>query len=158
MQRIIEVDGVCSKAVRATISIVPGDSNADLLMCLCMLSAVDRVVNKNPSTNPALLADDVQMLVIGKEDDCSRDLAAARKQLADELEGVCKLTVSTEKLALVASVPKVAKEIIRRYSRLKGACKRPVRNLGVDYSSGGVICRTVQNARFAKMKPNGSSC
>ena len=96
------------------------------------------MVLKFPSTNPASLADDVQMLAMGKANECAKVLAAATKKLVNELEGVCLLTVPIEKLALVASTPMVANEIMRRYSLIANANKNPVRNLGVYCSAGGV--------------------
>ena len=109
-QRIIEVVGVAAEPKRAIRSIVPGDSNADLLMLLCLLSAVDKIQRIYPATHPALLADDTQLLVVGTEQFCETTLADATKMLIEDLEGVCLLEVSTEKLALVTSSPSLTKK------------------------------------------------
>ena len=127
--RIIEVQGVATTPKRAVRSIVPGDSMADLFMTLCLLSAVDKVVKNYPSAHPAVLADDTQLLVYGSESHCSRTLADATKMLIEELEGGCLLTVSTEKLAVVASTKTLKTKIGKRYPRLKEAANKSARNL-----------------------------
>ena len=106
MQRTIIVDGVSNEAVRATRNIVPGDSNADTIMLLCMLSAFDGIVLKFPPLLPAMLADDVQLRITGTDEECAAILSDATEELIHVLENVCKLTVSTDNWSLFHPRPK----------------------------------------------------
>ena len=46
LPRLIMVNGVVTVSARASVSIVPGDSNSDVLMLLCLLSTVDQAVER----------------------------------------------------------------------------------------------------------------
>ena len=99
MPRILVVKGVAAKhgiGARATRSIVPGESNADVLMMLSLLTPVDNAVKMYPSVHVGMLADDLQMLAIEKgRQACAKVLADVTKYVVDQLEGACKLEVST---------------------------------------------------------------
>ena len=51
----------------------------------------------------AVLADDIQALVVGKDKDVIRTLDVVTACIIKELENVAKLTVSTEKLVVVSN-------------------------------------------------------
>ncbi len=63
--------------VRASRTIVLGDSWADMLMFLALVSATDQVIATHPSLHLAVLADDVLRLSIGTRDHCVSESAAA---------------------------------------------------------------------------------
>ena len=87
MKRIIMVERVVTKPVVATRSIVPGDSNADTLMLLCMLSPCDAIIHRFPEMHIALLADDIQLLhVAERSEDCALKMAQVRRVLLRNLK------------------------------------------------------------------------
>ena len=149
MKRIIMVERVVTKPVVATRSIVPGDSNADTLMLLCMLSPCDAIIHRFPEMHIALLADDIQLLhVAERSEDCALKMAQASSCIIEELENVCLLTVKTSKLVIASNSKPTADRVGLRYRRLQGTFKRTVRNLGVDFAAGGRVIRKVQNDRL----------
>ena len=102
---------------------------------------------QHPAITPAVFADDVQLLITGEEGEIARAMACATRHIIDSLENECLLRVSTDKLVVVASAPKVAEAVCGRVARLRRARRATARNLGVEYAAGGRLRRAVQNMR-----------
>ena len=66
-RRVLIVDRVATDPVNVTRSIVPGDSNADILMTLAMIGVLDLIAEHNSEAHLGLLADDLQVSVVGQE-------------------------------------------------------------------------------------------
>lgn len=123
------VNGVVTTSAGASVSTVPGDSNADIPMLLCPLSVVDKAVQRFASpcraalhcrgfvaddrnqTYFGMLADDLQILVVYTDQErCENHIVQTSDFVIKELEGKCCLKVSTPKLAVVANRPRLLQE------------------------------------------------
>ena len=149
--RLIVVQGVATTFVKATRSIVPGDSNADVLMTLAMLSAIDSMVQQI-EVFPAVLADDVQFLAVGTSSECVAIAEQASSILISELEGEAMLAISTSKLMCISNSPSILGKFARRAPRFREAKVASGRNLGVDFAAGKPITRAVQKGRLKESK------
>ena len=154
MSRMIVVDQVATRPCKATRSIVPGDSCADLLMTLVMLSSVDEAIVLFPDAHFGLLADDLQVAVVSKVlelelQDSSVEVALGQISsfLINALESTCKLEVSDTKLKVVSNKTGIPHKVAKKHKKLNNSAAHTVRNLGVDFSAGKVVKRLVQKKR-----------
>ena len=72
MPRMTQVMGAATNPVRATRTIVPGCSFADLCMRLALLAPLCNIEMGWPRTDFAVVADDVQALFVGEEEELTR--------------------------------------------------------------------------------------
>ena len=104
MRRCVVYQGGLSRFVQASISIVPGDCNADALMGLALMPAVRRI---QASAGRALITrvmDDVQVTVHGPSTSAmSREAASIFERCIDEIQGRQRLPVHQGKLVLLAN-------------------------------------------------------
>ena len=152
MERRIIVDGVCTAAVRARRSIVPGDSFADILMFLSLIGAADTVAHRYPHAYIGMVVDDLQVLNLGSLEHVKQEAVNIARDFLQLLEVGCFLPVSTKKLVFVTRNNEVRRFMARKVGRLKNASRRTARNLGVDFSAGSIVQPHVQNRRCAAAK------
>ena len=91
--RRIIIGEVATQEVEATISILPGDAVSDLLMFLAIVWILDTVKSRwTQSAGQCLMlvvvADDIQLLMVGRRADVYRDFSDAVAFLVGELNAV----------------------------------------------------------------------
>ncbi len=113
----------CSHPVRATRSVIPGESFADLCMCLVLLAACDEIVAtfSSKAFYLAQLADDLLIMAIGSKEHVAQAVACASQQLVAKLEGCCCLTASDPKLVMVSTHKEITDAVVRSQPRLAKA-------------------------------------
>ena len=136
MRRVIVVQGVATNQVCTSKTVVPGDSFADILMFLSILSALDNTVKEFEQLHIAVVADDIQFSVVDTPLRCAVLLLEAHYFLRHEIEVEALLPISQDKLAIVTSDHKVAEIISKKDKCFKKSFKSTTRNLGVDFAGG----------------------
>ena len=116
-------------------SLLPGDSFADILMFLTLVRAMDILAEEHDSLY-VVVAGHTQFLACGKRGEIEKEAFAATARLIELLEGPCGLTVSTNKLALIINESKATRGVVKMRPMLKGASAMSTRNLGLDYAAG----------------------
>ena len=151
MTRMVKVGNVATAPFSALNSVAAGCQWADLLMKLSLIDILDDVVEAWPSTIPAVVADDVQLLATGPERQVVYVTAGAFKVLAAGLERA-HLPLAVNKLCLLATSPGVCDAIGKRDHRLRRAATPETRNLGMDYACGRTSRHSVKRKRLAKVR------
>lgn len=159
MLRSILIAGVATPIVRATRTIVPGDSFADMMMALAIMSAIDSSQEHNKHVSFAVPADDVQLFVTHRSPVfCSVWAAEAINYTIEQLEGPCYLTVarSKEKLSLLTSSNEVHKRISALCPRVSQSGVQSARNLGLAFALRGRPTQFLFATHFKEAKCRAS--
>jgi len=149
--RSIAYQQMLCPAVRATCSIVPGSSHADLLMRLMLQPVVELVRSLAPYAIIAVVVDDLQVTLHGGCDTVQRDMVKLVDRVFPFMEEQLRLPLSRPKLALVSNIGAVAQAIGRRRALLGRAVVKSVRNLGMDYAAGARTFSAVRKDRISKV-------
>ena len=173
MPRCIRVGQVATEIVRASRTVVPGDSFADLLMRLSIMSIMDLLAETwpPPRLHIGVIVDDIQLLALGNANDTASTIAEATTMLVEGMdEAGLQISSDPQKLSVVTSTEQASKAIVSRM-RIRGqrcgkASKRQTRNLGVDMSFRGRATKVQQQRlkkaqyraqRYARVKKAGIS-
>jgi hypothetical protein len=145
--------GSLAEPVRATKTVVPGDSFADLMMRIMITPMIKVLRRLCPSCLPAIVVDDIQCLIhdmnpvtVGRV--TAQLLEISVQTLEDELH----LPVSKPKLMSIFSGPEVQRIACSRSKLVARSVCPAVRNLGVDFSASGCKSRKVRGKRMTEMK------
>ena len=163
MPRSIRVGKVYTESVVATRSILPGDAFADLLLFLAIVPAIDRLKENHPEAVIGVIADDVQIAMVGKHDDIATQLSTATALVIADFESE-GMTVATKpgKLVMLTNLWKERELFIKKLkTKVSQACGRDIaakigvacfvksaRYLGADLSFSGRRAVAVQKTRL----------
>jgi len=141
MPRRLRIGMLVTSLFRVFRTVVPGDSFADLLMRLAVMSVLDdvTVTYKGQGLHLACVVDDIQFLALGDVTTVTRVIAEASKQLVDDMGAIgLQVAVGGNKLSILTSSPELQSSLQKKLrlkgKKVKGACKKEARNLGVDLS------------------------
>lgn len=150
--------GIGLEPVRASCSVVPGSSAADLMMRLMMMTPLEKVKQVCPAGAFAIVVDDLQILIHAPPG----EVAAKAKTVCDvvfaALQGEAGLPISLPKLQVTGSSAGLRHDMARRSRFLRRAAVRSTRNLGVDYASGCVANQAVRKKRIIEAMKKAKRC
>ena len=119
-----EVGKVYATPVTATRSILPGDAFADLLLFLSIVPAIDRLHEGNPDAIIGVIADDVQIAMVGIHEEVASRLSVATALVIADFEAK-GMTVATKPGKLVMLTNKWSERaafLKRLWTRVSQAC------------------------------------
>ena len=88
-----------------------------------------------PRTSFGVVADDVQALFVGSDDELRMSGKKLAYQMSDEIETSAKLPLSFKKLVVIGS-DNHAKRMAEQAPMLSKAAHRAARNLDIDFAGG----------------------
>ena len=146
MARRLQALGGLAAEVKASRSVVPGSSFADILMRLAVVDVVAETRIRWPLVSIAVVVDDLQSTVYGEpgyvEKVATDSCKFMVRRLADK-----GLPVSEPKVQMVGTNGKMLRRIARRCLPLRKAAARSIRNLGrISPAAAGCSTRCGGNA------------
>ncbi len=154
--------GAVSKVSSTFTAIIAGGGVATDLLFVALVDAVDALILRHEA-KVFMIADDIRLVVEGRELDVADRVQALAEDAIDILERSLLMEVSRDKPGVegktvaLASTASGRKRIAVGMARLGIRVKTVVRNLGVDFSAGKVARRRVgptqaKRVREAKVK------
>ena len=134
MATLINCAGVASRFPRA--SVLPGCAFADIMMAIMLVDALDVLTARWPSSHPAIVADDVHILVTGRPESVAHVAASAHRCRREQLDSAVGFTLSDPTTAVVVNDPRVDHAVRVLRPRLRNAIARSAKHIG-RYLVGG---------------------
>ena len=157
MPRAVVFLGSLARTVRATRTVVPGDSMADLMMRLVVAPVAALLRRLDASCMPAIVVDDVQCLIHGPNPQTvGKRLATLMGAAIDYMEHDARLPINKSKVMTITSSAAVRIEAASRYRLTTKAHFSAVRNLGMDCTAGWSHGRSVKKKRHQTMHSRAS--
>ena len=145
--RRLMLDGAVSAPVDTLSAILAGGGFATDAMLIALIKPCDTIAKELPAADICLFVDDLNVLVVGKEEVVKDQLVRALSRSIDLLEGDLLLRVSSKKTFVIASSRALAKQMKPKVGRLGIGIRTKAKLLGVDFSCGKRVSRVVQASR-----------
>ena len=117
LKRVVGIDGVYSRQIRATKGITAGSGFATTELRLLLLDVIQPTKARwGRFLRLTLYVDDLTISIRGARRDITKKLAAAVDFVTEIFEGQLNLSVSRTKSVVVASKPAIAREVAKRTS------------------------------------------
>ena len=134
--RYVALGGFVCGGLAATRGIIAGCNLATTWVKVYTIQECDMVVATFPASVFDFYVDDWQAAATGSEDHVVGQITQIAEVLKDQIEWSLGCSVAVDKVAVVASSPRLATRISRSLKELGGDGSRVVKNLGIDSSSG----------------------
>lgn len=135
---------------------MPGDSNADLMMFLMVLTPMLKASRQVPAASISVVVDDIQLLALGGGKQAGSYIAEASEVISHQLEAESMLPLSDSKWKVLTSSERTFRTAALAYPRLRSKRSTHVRNLGIDFALVRQARRTVRmgRLRLARQRAN----
>ncbi len=134
--RRLMLDGAYAEPIVPTRGFIAGCTHALAALKATMIRRMDAFVRRNPSTDPDLYVDDIEVQVVGSKASVPADLGRAARDLAEVLVNDLGYPLAEDKAIAMANDEQVLKAIITDIGDIAGSAEHAANKLGIEYTCG----------------------